>query len=104
MPNEFQMLNQTRRQSRMQGRDLAGFDYSMPAELFPSRNKKGGGRITYKRFDTAAEALRFAVEDMPGVALLGAYLEIAETRFGEQEIQQLYESDAYPLKRRAKAD
>jgi hypothetical protein len=102
MPNEFQMLNQTRRQARMQERDMAGFDYNSPAELFPSRNKKGGGRITYKRFDTAAEALRFAVEDMPGVALLGAYLEIAETRFGEQEIQQLYQSDAYPLKRRAK--
>ncbi len=104
MPNDIQSINQTRNQTRKQARDLTGFDYSAPAELFPSRNKKGGARITYKRFDMAAEALRYAVEDMPGVALLGAYLEIAETRFGEQEIQQLYASDAYPLKRRAKAD
>ena len=101
MSNEFQVVNQTRRQAGRQVRDLNGFDYSMPAELFPSRNKKGGSRITYKRFNTAAEALRFAVEDMPGGALLGAYLEIAETRFGEQEIRHLYDSAAYPLKRRA---
>jgi hypothetical protein len=104
MSNEIQAINQTRKQARNQMRDLTGFDYSAPAELFPSRNKKGGSWVTYKRFDTAAEAVRFAVEDMPGVALLGAYLEIEETRFGEQEIRHLYEGAAFPLKRRAPGD
>jgi hypothetical protein len=104
MSNDIQMINQTRKQARKQVRDLTGFDYNAPAELFPSRNKKGGGWVTYKRFDMAAEALRYAVEDMPGPALLGAYLEIEETRFGEQEIRHLYEDPAYPLKRRATRD
>ena len=65
MPNAIQRVNQTREQ----GRDLCGFDFDAPAELFPSRNKKGRGRITYKRFETAAEAIRFAIEDMPGGAI-----------------------------------
>jgi len=78
-------------------------EFSAPAELFPSRNKKGRGRVTYKRFVSAAEAIRFAVEEMPGSALLGAYLESKETRFGEQEIRALYDSAAYPLERRAVA-
>jgi hypothetical protein len=103
MPNAIQMINQTRDQARRQTRELTGFDFGAPAELFPSRNKKGRGRITYKRFDTAAEAIRFAVEDMPGSALLGAYLESNETRFGDQEIRALYDSAAYPLRRRAVA-
>jgi hypothetical protein len=103
MPNAIQIINQTREQARRQARDLTGFDFNAPAELFPSRNKKGRGRVTYKRFDTAAEAIRFAVEDMPSSALLGAYLESEETRFGEQEIRVLYDSAAYPLERRAAA-
>jgi hypothetical protein len=103
MPNAIQIINQSREQARRQARDLTGFDFSAPAELFPSRNKKGRGRVTYKRFDTAAEAIRFAVEDMPGSALLGAYLESKEARFGEQEIRALYDSPAYPLERRAVA-
>jgi hypothetical protein len=81
------------------------FNYSAPAELFSSRMKKGRGRITYKRFDTAAEAIRFAMEDVPPPALLGVYLEVEEVRYGLPEIQSLYERAAYPLTRRlAKPD
>ena len=56
---------------------------------------------SYKRFDTAAEAIRFTVEEMPPPALLGAYLEVDEARFRLHEIHYLYESAAYPLERRA---
>jgi hypothetical protein len=66
-----------------------------------AQGRKGRGRVTYKRFDTAAEALRFAVEEMPATALLGAYLEVDEVRFGLQEIRDLYDSARYPLKRSA---
>jgi hypothetical protein len=104
MSHETQALNRAREQSQKQVRDLNGFDYSAPAELFPSRIKKGRGRVTYKRFDTAAEALRFAIEEIPAEALLGAHLEVDEARFGAQEIRYLYGSAAYPLKRGAAAN
>ena len=84
-----------------QARNVDGFDYGAPAELFPSRIKKSRTRTRYMRFDTAAEAVRFAVEDIAPPALLGAYLEVDETRFGIQEIHALYESAAFPLKRAA---
>ena len=104
MTNEVQMVNQARLQARQEVADLSKFDFNAPAELFPSRVKKGRGRITYKRFDTAAEALQFAVEHLPGPALLGAYLESGEKRFGREDILRLYESAAYPLTRRATLD
>ena len=101
MPQETQSADRVRKQTQEQVWELNGFDYGAPAELYPSRIKKGRGRISYKRFDTAAEALRFAIEEIPPPALLGAYLDVGEARFGMQEIRYLYESAAYPLKRAA---
>jgi hypothetical protein len=100
MPGEVEAMDRARDQARQQVRDLSGFDYASPAELFPSRSKKGRGQVTYRRFDTAAEAIRFAVEEIPPPALLGVCLEVDEARFGLSEIHHLYESAAYPLKRR----
>ena len=99
MSHETQSLNRVRDQAQKQVRDLNGFDYNAPAELYPSRIKKGRGRVTYKRFDTAAEALQFAIEQIPPAVLLGAYLEVDEARFGVQEMRVLYDSVGYPLKR-----
>jgi hypothetical protein len=75
------------------------FDFSAPAELFPSRGKKGRSTLRYRRFTTAAEAVRFAVEDISATLQLGAYLEVNEARFGMPEIQALYAHPAFPLKR-----
>ena len=93
-------INRVQEQARNQVRDLNGFDYNAPAELFPTRSKTHTGNLRYKRFDTAAEALRFAVEEIPAPALMGAFLEVDEARFGAQEIRYLYEN-AYPLTRPA---
>jgi hypothetical protein len=101
MSYDVQANERIREQIRKQAQGRDGFDYGSPAELFPSRSRKGRGRVTYKRFDTAAEALRFAVEEMPEAALLGAYLEVDEVRFGLQEIRDLYDNARYPLKRSA---
>lgn len=77
------------------------FDYSAPAELFPSRNRKVANKIKYRRFDKAAEAIRFAVEELPEPQLLGAYIQIDEQRLGHKDIRALYESERYPLKKQA---
>jgi hypothetical protein len=100
MPHRIKPNDCVSEKARKQAQEL-GLDYNSPAELFPGRNLKGTSQVKYKRFDTAAEALRFAVEEMPAPALLGAYLEVDEARFGLQEIRLLYESAAYPLTRSA---
>jgi hypothetical protein len=78
---------------------MNGFNYDAPAELFPSRNNKVAKKVKYRRFDRAAEAIRFAVEELPEPLLLGAYIEIDEKRLGHKDIRALYESENYPLKR-----
>jgi len=84
---------------------MVSFDYSAEAELFPLiRGRFTRGPVGYKRFTSAAEAIRFAVEELPPDLLRGAYLEVAEERFDRSGIRQLYESDTYPLVRRAWCD
>jgi hypothetical protein len=75
------------------------FDYAAPAELFPSRNRRVASKVKYRRFDKAADAIRFAVEELPEPQLLGAYIEVENGRLGHKGIRALYESEAYPLKR-----
>jgi hypothetical protein len=77
------------------------FDYGAPAELYPGRNRKSARKVNYRRFETAADAIRFAVEELPEPLLLGAFIEIDEQRLGYKDIQALYESEQYPHKRPA---
>jgi hypothetical protein len=89
--------------ARAASRELAmsKFDYAAPAELFPSRNRKVVNKIKYRRFDRAADAIRFAVEELPEPLLLGAFIEINEERLGHKDIRALYDSADYPLAKRA---
>lgn len=102
MPQEPQAINRARDMSKL-ARELAGFDFTAPAELYPSRSRRTRGPVAYKRFDNAAEALRFAVEELPEGGLNGATLEVNEQRFGRDEIQALYQAPAFPLERRKQA-
>ena len=81
---------------------MSTFDYTAEAELFPTRSWKARSRgVTYKRFEDAAEAVRFAIEELPSECLLGTYLEVEEERFDSRGIRRLYDSTNYPLPRRA---
>ena len=78
------------------------FDYGMSAELFSSRASNGRRKpLSYRRFAQAAEAVRFAIEDLPPQSLISTYLEVDESRYQSTEIRRLYASARYPLPRRA---
>jgi len=80
---------------------MSMINYRAPSELFPSRSRKSRRPIGYKRFPTAAEAIRFAIEELPDSALLGAYIQVEDARFDSAAIRRLYGSEQFPLKRKA---
>ena len=73
------------------------------AELYPSRRFAKSQTTQYRRFANAAEAVRYAIEDMPAKWLAGSYLEIDEQRFEGEAIRALYESAEFPLTRETEA-
>lgn len=74
-------------------------DYEAEAELFMTRRTNRSRPLRYRRFNTAAEALRFAIEDMPAALLSGSLLEVNGERFDGKCLLELYTSEAYPLPR-----
>jgi hypothetical protein len=89
---------------------MAIFDYSIEAELSPTAGEVGllpARRVRmrqptgYGRFARAADAIRFAIEELPPEHLLAAQLKVAEERFDGDGIRRLYESIKYPLARHA---
>ena len=72
-------------------------DYAVRAELFPPAS--GRGKVAYRRFDSLAEAVQFAVESMAPAQLTGSFIEAEEVRFGAVEIRALYDAESYPLVR-----
>ena len=81
---------------------LSGFDFRAEAELFPTRSRRSTRRVVqYRRFARAADAIRFAIEDLPSEFLVGTYLQVDEERFDGAAIRWLYDSARFPLARRA---
>ena len=90
---------------------MAAFDYRIPAQLFPCKSDAGlfptsGGKISrppagYGRFAHAAYAIRFAIEELPSELLPDACLEVNAELFDHDGIRRLYDSEDYPLVRRA---
>ena len=75
------------------------FDYKLPAELFMESRKRAGRPLGYRRFTTAAEAIRFAIEELPAIPGLRTWMNVGDERFDSEAIRQLYESGDYPLRR-----
>ena len=89
---------------------MAAFDYTTEAELLPTgsaaellpnRTRRGRQPIGYGRFARAADAIRFAIEELPPKLLLRAHLKVDEMQFDGDGMRRLYESAEYPLVRRA---
>ncbi len=82
---------------------MENFNYNAMAELYPSRRFAKSQQTQYRRFRSAAEAIRHMMEEMPRTWLPGSFLEVDEVRFEGDRIRALYESAAYPLTRAAVA-
>jgi len=74
---------------------MATFDYTASAELFAAKGRSG---LRYRRFARAAEAIRYAVEELP-TKVFGASLEVNGERYNATQICALYESQRYPFAR-----
>ena len=99
----------------------AGFDYAAPADLFTRREptaaipagtsradaerarsrSKHRNRLAYRRFPSGAEAIRFAIEELPPQSLPTAVLVVDGVRHEAAAIRGLYAHPDYPQPRRA---
>jgi hypothetical protein len=87
---------------------MAVLDYTNEAELSPTSDvelspigrRKTRQPTGFGRFARAADAIRFAIEELPPELLLATQLKVAEERFNSEGIRRLYESVEYPLIRR----
>ena len=75
----------------------ADFDYSAPAGVFTRMRYGRGGTAKYRRFNTAAEAIRYAIEELPTQLLPGITMEVGEETLDHQQIMRLYEDPRFPL-------
>jgi hypothetical protein len=77
------------------------FDYSAPAEIFASLGRGGRlGPVSYHRFTSSAEAIRFAIEQLSPQSLRASVLEVNDIRFEAAAIRALYDHVRYPLERK----
>jgi hypothetical protein len=77
------------------------FNYASPGELYypkPSALRHPHG-VNFRRFRTAAEAIRFAIENIPAPFLQGCFMEVDGQRYAANQLRELYESAEYPLQR-----
>ncbi len=63
-------------------------------------NIRGSQQLVLSNFDTTAEAIQFVVEHLPR-DLQGTCIISAGQRLSGERIEQLYASDAFPLKHRS---
>lgn len=80
--------------------NMHDFDYDAPAEVFACKSRGASPRpVTYRRFASGAEAIRFAIEVLPAEMLFGTVVEANDNRFDAKQIRLLYDSERYPLQR-----
>ena len=55
--------------------------------------------MQYRRFATGAQAIRYAIEELPAELLGGSIMQVGEDRFDPRQIRELYDCAEYPLPR-----
>ena len=90
---------------------MTEFNYNTVAELFPTKRdvelfsaKSRRHRrhpVGYGRFAHAGYAIRFAIEELEAELLPDTCLKVDEAIFDGEGIRRLYDSEDYPLVRRA---
>ena len=76
------------------------FDYAAPAGVFTrSGHGRRGGSAKYRRFESAAEAIRYVIEELPPPLWPGISVEIGDETLDHREVLELYSSGSYPLER-----
>jgi hypothetical protein len=75
-------------------------DYFVEAALYYGKSASRGRALAFRRFTQAAEAIRFAVEELSPSIFNGCKLEIGEAEYFGRAIRPLYDDRAFPLFRR----
>jgi hypothetical protein len=79
---------------------MARFEYDVPAEVYSTVGRGTRKRpVTYRRFVSSAEAIRFAIEQLPELMQRGAVMQVDDDRFELTQIRALYDDERYPLSR-----
>ena len=79
---------------------MEDFDFDCPAELYTATGRGVSRKfMSYKRFTSSAEAIRYAVEVVGADKLWGTVIETETARLDAAEINALYQRDDYPLRR-----
>jgi hypothetical protein len=77
---------------------LEKFPFEAPAEIYATGGTAARKRpMSYRRFPTSAEAIRFVIEDLPQIVQRGTVMEVGDERYELSDIRSLYDSAAYPL-------
>ena len=76
-------------------------DYRMEAGLYFAKSANTKQRsLVFRRFSRAAEAIRYAVEDLAPKVFDSCSLEVNGAHYFGREIRPLYDSGDFPLRRR----
>lgn len=76
--------------------EAAPFDYAVPADLyFPVQVGRKSG-LDYRRFPSAAQALRYAMESLVAGKFASATLEVDGERYDSVAMKKLYSSPDFP--------
>jgi hypothetical protein len=77
-------------------------EYFLEASLYYAKSANAKRKaLVFRRFPRAADAIRFAVEELTPKLLDGCTLEVNEAHYFGREIRPLYEDRCFPLRRRA---